>query len=114
MTELRIEKDSMGTIEVPAHRYWGAQTQRSIQNFPIGVERFVWQRPMIQALGYLKKATALANGLLGELDVSIAQPIAEAAQLVIDGQLDDEFPLVVFQTGSGTQSNMNGDCAQSH
>ena len=114
MTELRIEKDSMGTIEVPAHRYWGAQTQRSIQNFPIGVERFVWQRPMIQALGYLKKATALANGLLGELDVSIAQPIAEAAQLVIDGQLDDEFPLVVFQTGSGTQSNMNANEVIAH
>src|SRR5699024_5161693 len=106
--------DSMGTIEVPAHRYWGAQTQRSIQNFPIGVERFVWQRPMIQALVYLKKATALANGVLGALDVSIAQPIAEAAQLVIDGQLDDEFPLVVFQTGSGTQSNMNANEVIAH
>src|SRR5690606_1030893 len=109
MSNTRSENDSMGSIEVPSSRYWGAQTQRSIQNFPIGVDRFVWQSPMIQALGYLKKAAALANEELGELPASITQPIVKAADMVINGELNDEFPLVVFQTGSGTQSNMNAN-----
>ncbi|MBR5950894.1 MAG: class II fumarate hydratase [Actinomycetaceae bacterium] len=105
--KMRIETDSMGDIEVPANRYWGAQTQRSIQNFPIGRETFVWTRPMIKALGTLKKCAALANAELGELPQDKADLIVQAADEVIAGELDDEFPLVVFQTGSGTQSNMN-------
>ncbi|HUH60020.1 MAG TPA: class II fumarate hydratase [Candidimonas sp.] len=109
MTQSRIETDSMGEIAVPAARYWGAQTQRSIQNFPIGVARFKWQPPIISALGILKKAAARANSELGELAPDIADLIVRAADEVIDGTLDDEFPLVVFQTGSGTQSNMNAN-----
>jgi fumarate hydratase class II len=105
----RLETDSMGVVEVPADRYWGAQTQRSITNFPIGRTRFVWQRPIIRALGILKKSAALANEELGELPASIAQPIAQAAEEVSAGLLDEHFPLVVFQTGSGTQSNMNAN-----
>lgn len=107
MTDTRIETDSMGEVTVQAGRYWGAQTQRSIENFPIGVERFRWQSPMISALGILKKAAAQANAELGELPADVAELITTAAQEVIDGKLNDEFPLVVFQTGSGTQSNMN-------
>ena len=99
----------MGAIEVPADRYWGAQTQRSILNFPIGVERFRWQRPIIRALGLLKKAAAQANAELGELPAETAALIVAAADEVIDGRLDAHFPLVVFQTGSGTQSNMNAN-----
>ena len=106
---MRIETDSMGKIEVPADIYWGAQTQRSIQNFPIGVERFKWGRSMIRSLGILKKSAAIANGDLGEIDTDIARFIAQAADEVIDGKLDQHFPLVVFQTGSGTQSNMNSN-----
>src|SRR5690606_4967528 len=98
-----------GDIEVPASRYWGAQTQRSIQNFPIGVWRFKWQAPIITALGALKKAAAQANAELGELPADIANLIIRAADEVIEGKLNDEFPLVVFQTGSGTQSNMNAN-----
>ena len=109
MPEYRTESDSMGKIEVPADRYWGAQTQRSIHNFPIGVDRFKWSFSMIHAMGVLKKAAALANMELGELPKNIAEAIAEAAQEVIDGKLTDHFPLVVFQTGSGTQSNMNSN-----
>jgi len=109
MTQSRIETDSMGDVAVPAARYWGAQTQRSILNFPIGVARFKWQPPMISALGILKKAAARANSELGELAPHIAELIVRAADEVIDGTLDDEFPLVVFQTGSGTQSNMNAN-----
>ncbi|WKB51220.1 class II fumarate hydratase [Eleftheria terrae] len=105
----RIETDSMGPVEVLADRYWGAQTQRSIHHFPIGVARFKWQRPMIRALGLLKKAAAQANAELGELPEDLAQLIIRAADEVIDGRLDDHFPLVVFQTGSGTQSNMNAN-----
>ncbi len=105
----RIERDSMGTIEVPADRYWGAQTQRSVGNFPIGVDRFRWTRPMIRALGLLKKAAAEANRDLGQLPPDIADAIVRAADEVIAGALDDHFPLVVFQTGSGTQSNMNAN-----
>ncbi|HLV29649.1 MAG TPA: class II fumarate hydratase [Burkholderiaceae bacterium] len=107
--ETRTESDSMGDIAVPAHRYWGAQTQRSIQNFPIGVDRFRWREPIITALGVLKKAAALANAELGQIPPDIAQLIAKAADEVIEGRLNDEFPLVVFQTGSGTQSNMNAN-----
>ena len=107
MAEMRIETDSMGEIAVPAHRYWGAQTQRSIQNFPIGVARFRWQTSIITSLGILKKAAARANGELGELPKDVAQLIVRAADEVIEGRLNEEFPLVVFQTGSGTQSNMN-------
>src|SRR5690606_40917988 len=107
MAEMRIETDSMGEIVVPADRYWGAQTQRSIQNFPIGVERFRWQASIITSLGILKKAAALANRELQELPAEIADLIVKAADEVIAGKLNDEFPLVVFQTGSGTQSNMN-------
>ena len=109
MNKTRTEKDSMGTVEVPAHVYWAAQTQRSIQNFPIGVDRFTWGRPIIRALGILKKAAAQANAELGELAPDVAEPIIRAADEVIAGQLDDQFPLVVFQTGSGTQSNMNAN-----
>src|SRR5690606_28790416 len=107
MAQTRIESDSMGEIAVPAERYWGAQTQRSIQNFPIGVERFRWQAPIITSLGILKKAAALANAELGQIPQDIAQLVVGAADEVIQGKLNDEFPLVVFQTGSGTQSNMN-------
>jgi fumarate hydratase, class II len=105
----RIESDSMGEIAVEASRYWGAQTQRSIQNFPIGRDRFVWGRSIIESLGILKKAAALANGELGQLPEEIPELIARAADEVINGDLDDHFPLVVFQTGSGTQSNMNAN-----
>ena len=105
----RTESDSMGTIAVPADHYWGAQTQRSISNFDIGRPTFVWGRPMIKALGVLKKAAAQANAELGQLDEDKAALIVAAADEVIAGQLDAEFPLVVFQTGSGTQSNMNAN-----
>ncbi|MER3443480.1 MAG: class II fumarate hydratase, partial [Meiothermus sp.] len=102
----RIEKDTMGEIQVESSRYWGAQTQRSIQNFPIGTERFKMPRSIIRALGILKKAAALANAELGELPRDKAELIVRAADEVIAGKLDEHFPLVVFQTGSGTQSNM--------
>src|SRR5690606_26238657 len=109
MSSTRVETDSMGAIEVPSDRYWGAQTQRSIQNFPIGVARFKWQAPLIRALGILKRAAAEANAELGELPQNLADLIVQAADEVISGKLDAEFPLVVFQTGSGTQSNMNAN-----
>jgi len=102
----RSESDSMGSIDVPTQHYWGAQTQRSIENFPIGIARFRWQPPVIRALGILKLAAARANAELGELPAEVAQLIERAAREVSDGKLNDEFPLVVFQTGSGTQSNM--------
>ncbi len=109
MNEKRIETDSMGSIEVSADRYWGAQTQRSLVHFPIGTDRFRWGRSIIRSLGVLKKAAALANGELGELSPDIAALVARAADEVISGKLDEHFPLVVFQTGSGTQSNMNAN-----
>ena len=99
----------MGAIEVPADRYWGAQTERSRLNFPIGVDRFRFTRPIIRAFGILKKAAALANGELGELPKEKVDLIVRAADEVISGKLDDHFPLVVFQTGSGTQTNMNAN-----
>ncbi len=101
----RIEKDSMGEIEVPANQYWGAQTQRSLQNFEIGRERF--PREMLWALGIVKQSVAQVNSDLGMLDPDKTKVILQAAQEVIDGKLDDHFPLVVWQTGSGTQTNMN-------
>ncbi len=105
----RTEHDSLGTVEVPADRLWGAQTERSRLNFPIGGERFRFGRPVIRAFGILKKSAALANGELQELPAAKVKWIARASQEVIDGALDAEFPLVVFQTGSGTQSNMNAN-----
>ncbi|RIH90943.1 Fumarate hydratase class II [Calidithermus terrae] len=105
----RIEKDTMGEIQVESSRYWGAQTQRSLQNFPIGTERFKMPRSIIRALGILKKGAALANAELGELPRDKAELIVRAADEVIAGKLDEHFPLVVFQTGSGTQSNMNAN-----
>src|SRR5579864_3770101 len=107
--DVRIEKDALGEVRVPADHLWGAQTQRSIENFPIGVDRFRWGHPLIRAFGVLKKAAAIANGQLGELPADKVSLVGEAAQEVIDGKLDAEFPLVVFQTGSGTQSNMNAN-----
>jgi fumarate hydratase, class II len=108
-TSFRLEKDSLGSVQVPADHLWGAQTQRSIANFPIGVERFRWGRPVIRAFGVLKKCAALANGEIGQLPKDKVDLIARAAQEVIDGRWDGEFPLVVFQTGSGTQTNMNAN-----
>ena len=101
----RKEKDSMGQIEVPNDRYYGAQTQRSLQNFKIGGEKF--QRELIRAYAILKKAAAVSNESAGKLDSNISQAIIQAADEVIEGKLDEHFPLVVWQTGSGTQSNMN-------
>ncbi len=105
----RTEHDAMGAVEVPADRLWGAQTERSRHFFSIGAPRFVWTRPVIRALGLLKKAAAIANASLGTLSQDRADLIARAADEVIVGKLDAEFPLVVFQTGSGTQSNMNAN-----
>src|ERR1700751_253531 len=105
----RLEEDALGDVQVPAEHLWGAQTQRSHLNFPIGVERFRWGRPVIRALGILKKCAALANGQLGQLSWDKVDLIVRAAEEVIDGRWDDEFPLVVFQTGSGTQTNMNAN-----
>ena len=109
MDATRIEKDALGEVPVPAHRLWGAQTQRSIDNFPIGVARFAFGRPVVRAFGLVKQAAARANAELGTLPEDTADLIARAAQEVIDGAWDAEFPLVVFQTGSGTQSNMNAN-----
>ena len=107
MTATRTETDSFGPLEVPADKYWGAQTQRSIMNFPIGWEK----QPVaiIRALGVIKKACALVNKAQGDMAPDLADTIAAAAQEVIDGKFDDNFPLVVWQTGSGTQSNMNAN-----
>ena len=107
MSNIRVETDSFGPLEVPADKYWGAQTQRSIMNFPIGWER----QPVaiIRALGVIKKACAMANVAQGDMDTKIGDAIQAAAQEVIDGKFDDNFPLVVWQTGSGTQSNMNAN-----
>jgi fumarate hydratase class II len=105
--EFRMEEDALGDVQVPANHLWGAQTQRSHVNFPIGVERFRWGRPLIRALGILKKCAALANGELDQLPKEKVDLIVRASQEVIEGRWDGEFPLVVFQTGSGTQTNMN-------
>ncbi len=103
----RIETDSMGEMKVPVDKYYGAQTARSLMNFKIGGEKF--PRPMIKALGTVKKAAALTNKELGLLPAQKADLIVKAAEEVIDGKLDDHFPLVVWQTGSGTQTNMNAN-----
>jgi len=108
-TNVRVEEDALGKVEVPANNLWGAQTERAHQNFPIGVGRYRWGRPVIRALGILKKCAALANGELGQLPKHKVELIVRAAQDVIDGTLDGEFPLLVFQTGSGTQTNMNAN-----
>ncbi|MCB9731827.1 MAG: class II fumarate hydratase [Deltaproteobacteria bacterium] len=105
MAATRTERDTMGPMEVPTDRYWGAQTQRSLENFEIGDIRF--KRPMIRAFGLLKKAAALVNGDLGLLAEDKVKLVVQAADEVIEGALDDHFPLVIFQTGSGTQTNMN-------
>ena len=107
MSATRTETDSFGPVEVPADRYWGAQTQRSIENFPIGWEK----QPvaLVRALGIVKKAAAEANMALGALEPKLGEAIAQAAEEVAAGKLDDHFPLVVWQTGSGTQSNMNAN-----
>ena len=105
----RVEKDALGPVDVDIDRLWGAQTERSRRNFVIGADRFRWGRPVIRAFGVVKKAAALANKELGQLAPAKADLIARAADEVIAGTWDDEFPLVVFQTGSGTQSNMNAN-----
>jgi fumarate hydratase, class II len=107
MSEFRIEKDTMGEVKVPVAALWGAQTQRSTENFKIGGDKF--PREMIKALGILKKCAALANAELGLLDPKKTEFIVKAADEVISGTLDKEFPLVVWQTGSGTQTNMNAN-----
>src|SRR5689334_1786279 len=101
----RTESDTFGPIEVPSDRLWGAQTQRSLQNFKIGGERL--PIPLVHGLALVKQASALVNKDLGELDGKLADAISAAAADVVQGKYDDEFPLVVWQTGSGTQSNMN-------
>jgi fumarate hydratase, class II len=103
----RIERDTMGEVEVPADRYWGAQTQRSLQNFKIGNDRF--PRALIRAFGIVKKSAALVNNDLGSLPDDKCKLICAAADEVIEGKIDDHFPLVVWQTGSGTQTNMNSN-----
>src|SRR5580692_1543706 len=107
MSTTRLESDSMGQVEVPSDKYWGAQTQRSLQNFKIGGHRF--GRPVIRAFGIVKKAAAITNADLGKLEASKRDLIVRAADEVIAGALDAHFPLVVWQTGSGTQSNMNAN-----
>lgn len=105
--QYRIEKDTMGKVEVPADVYWGAQTQRSIENFKIAQDINKMPKPIIQAFAYLKKAAALANNELGVLPAEKKDAIAQVCDEILEGKLDDQFPLVVWQTGSGTQSNMN-------
>ena len=107
MATTRTESDTFGPIEVAADRYWGAQTQRSLQNFEIGTETM--PKPLVRALGIVKLAAARVNQKLGVLDAELGRAMEQAAQEVVDGKLDDHFPLVVWQTGSGTQSNMNAN-----
>ena len=103
----RAETDSFGSIEVPADKYWGAQAQRSLGNFKIGWER--QPKAIVRALGIVKRAAAETNMALDRLDPKIGKAIVAAAQEVIEGKLDEHFPLVIWQTGSGTQSNMNAN-----
>ena len=107
MGDTRTERDSMGEMEVPADAYYGASTQRAVLNFPISDLRF--PRRFIQALGLIKQKAAEANRELGLLDDALATAIIQAAQEVTDGALDDEFVLDIFQTGSGTSTNMNAN-----
>src|SRR3990167_1890651 len=104
-TEFRIETDSMGDIKVPSHKYWGAQAERSLHNFDIGSETM--PKALIKAFGILKKAAALTNQALGKLSDDKTKLIIHAADEVISGKLSDQFPLHIWQTGSGTQTNMN-------
>jgi len=104
----RVERDTFGELRVPSDRYWGAQTQRSLQNFDIGGPTERLPEPLIKAFGVLKKAASIVNVTYG-LDPKIGRAIQGAADDVISGKLTDHFPLVVFQTGSGTQSNMNAN-----
>src|SRR5436305_11690589 len=105
--ETRIERDSMGEMQVPAHAYWGASTHRAVLNFPISDLRF--PRQFVRALGQIKQAAAQVNESLGTVDPQIAEAIVQAAQEVIDGKLDSHFVLDIFQTGSGTSTNMNAN-----
>ena len=107
MSQTRTETDTFGPIEVAADRYWGAQAQRSLGNFRIGWEK--QPLPIVRALGIVKRAAAETNMALGKLDPTIGNTIVAAATEVIEGRLNDHFPLVVWQTGSGTQSNMNAN-----
>src|SRR5580704_1230642 len=109
VNRFHVQEDALGDVQIPADHLWGAQTDWPHHNFPIGVDRFRWGRPVIRALGILKKCAALANGELGQLPKEKVDLIVRAAQEVIDGRWDGEFPLVVFQTGSGTQTNMNAN-----
>src|SRR5215475_5514646 len=106
-SQMRVESDTFGSIEVPADKYWGAQAQRSLANFRIGWEK--QPKAIVRALGIVKRAAAETNMALGRLDGNIGKAIVAAAQEVIDGELDAHFPLAVWQTGSGTQSNMNAN-----
>ena len=105
--DFRIEKDTMGEVKVPADKYWGAQTERSRNNFKIGGERHQMPLEVIYGFAYLKKAAAFANCELGVLPDDKRDAIADVCDEILDGKLDDQFPLVIWQTGSGTQSNMN-------
>ncbi len=106
-TEFRSESDSMGQMQVPADAYYGAQTARAIENFPISDLRF--PRSFIRAMGLIKKHSAVTNTALGLLPAAISEAIQKAAQEVIEGRLDLQFPLDIFQTGSGTSTNMNAN-----
>ena len=103
----RIESDTMGEVEVPGDKYWGAQAQRSLGNFKIGWEK--QPEPIVRGLGIVKRAAAEANMAIGKLDAKLGDAIVKAADEVIEGKLNEHFPLVVWQTGSGTQSNMNAN-----
>src|SRR6185437_15223645 len=108
----RIERDSMGELQVPASALWGAQTQRAVANFPISGYRL--PRAFIRALALIKQAAAAANVQLGLLDAEIAAPVSRAAEAVASGAHDGEFPIDVFQTGSGTSTNMNANEVIAH
>src|SRR5207253_10707528 len=107
MSEFRIEKDSMGEVQVPAQAYYGAQTQRAVENFPISGQGLPTR--LIRALGLVKVAAAAANRDLGKLKADIAEPIIKAAREVAEGKFDDQFPVDVYQPGSGTSSNMHAN-----
>ncbi|MDX1672879.1 MAG: lyase family protein, partial [Balneolaceae bacterium] len=107
MAEFRVEEDSMGKVKVPKDAYYGAQTQRAIDNFPVSGIRF--SRGFIEALGMVKQASAKVNSDLGHLDEKIARAIQKASQEVIEGKMDDDFAIDIFQTGSGTSTNMNAN-----
>src|SRR5258708_28043044 len=108
MPDTRTETDSFGPIQVPADAYWGAQTERSIENFPFGPnERMPVE--IVHALGFIKQAAARVNARIGGLDPKLAEVVQQAAAEVARGDLDSQFPLVIWQTGSGTQSNMNAN-----